>query len=401
MGYEPVFINYVGRHGARHLTKDVNTNIAYKMLMQADSAHGLTADGMRLKQAVFNLTKVEKGNTKSISGEGRNELRALGQRLYTNNSSVFKAPLHFNISYTKEIRTKQSADAFLGGLKSKLRDSIKIDEVTDDTNLRFFDASPAYKLFEEKGVYSPVIEMLEKAVQLEKINTDFCAKIFTAQYLKTLNKETRGQFTNEIFGFATIAYSVLEEAKQNGFQPSDIDFKSFFTCKQILGLAKLDVADDYFKKGPGVDVNGIQVRIAAPLLADFIKTSDAFVKGNDVTADLRFAHAETIIPIAALMGISTADRSTTDITQVDKIWRSALVAPLSSNVQWIFYKKKGSASYLIKILLNEKEAHIDGLPTTGSPYYEWTDLRAFYMEKLQKLSLGLGDDMKAYLQNLR
>src|ERR1700753_1193441 len=57
-GYEPVFINYVGRHGARHLTKDVSTYYAYKTLMQADSAQGLTADGQKLKQAIVNLNKV-------------------------------------------------------------------------------------------------------------------------------------------------------------------------------------------------------------------------------------------------------------------------------------------------------------------------------------------------------
>jgi multiple inositol-polyphosphate phosphatase/2,3-bisphosphoglycerate 3-phosphatase len=44
-GYAPVFINYVGRHGARHLTKDVNVSFAYALLQQADSLQGLSAEG--------------------------------------------------------------------------------------------------------------------------------------------------------------------------------------------------------------------------------------------------------------------------------------------------------------------------------------------------------------------
>src|ERR1700761_7813027 len=173
-GYQPVFVNYVGRHGARHLTKDVNTYYAYKLLMQADSLNALTAEGAKLKKAVVNLNKVEKGNTKSISDEGRAELRGIGERLYTDNSSVFKGSLHFNVAITKEVRTKQSADAFLAGLKSKLRDSVMIDEVTDDVNLRFYDLSPVYKAFEEKGEWTPLYDQLEQSVRVNKIDDDFC-----------------------------------------------------------------------------------------------------------------------------------------------------------------------------------------------------------------------------------
>ncbi|MEI9959097.1 MAG: hypothetical protein WDM90_22915 [Ferruginibacter sp.] len=56
-GYQPVFINHVGRHGSRHLTKDVNTSFIYQLLMQADSANGLSATGKSLKEKVLRLEK--------------------------------------------------------------------------------------------------------------------------------------------------------------------------------------------------------------------------------------------------------------------------------------------------------------------------------------------------------
>jgi multiple inositol-polyphosphate phosphatase/2,3-bisphosphoglycerate 3-phosphatase len=192
----------------------------------------------------------------------------------------------------------------------------------------------------------------------------------------------------------------MEEAKQNGLQQSALNFKQFFTCPQIDALAKIDLADDYYKKGPGIDNNGIQVRIAAPLLADFIKTSDVFIKSGGTTAQLRFAHAETISPIAALMEISAANKASTDINAMGKLWQASKVIPLSSNVQWVFYKKSGSDKYLVKILLNEKEAHITGMKSIGV-YYNWDELRAFYMKKLKLLNVGLDDDMKAYLTNVK
>src|ERR1700761_811333 len=52
-GYSPVFINHVGRHGARHLTKGVESYSAYAILLKADSARALSADGIKLKQMVL------------------------------------------------------------------------------------------------------------------------------------------------------------------------------------------------------------------------------------------------------------------------------------------------------------------------------------------------------------
>jgi multiple inositol-polyphosphate phosphatase/2,3-bisphosphoglycerate 3-phosphatase len=399
-GYKPVFINHVGRHGARHLTKDVSTYFAYKLLMHMDSIHALTAQGEKLWQMVTALDRVEHGNTKSISIEGSLELKGLGERLYTHNSNVFKGPQHFNVTFTKEVRTKQSADAFLTGLKTKLKDSAVINEANDDVNLRFYDLSPVYKKFEEDGPWLKYSLALEKSVHLESLDNEIAGKLFAASYLKTISTEDRKQFVNDIFGFTTIAYSVMEEAKQTGLQPSALNFKQFFTCPQIDVLSKIDLADDYYKKGPGIDNNGIQVRIAAPLLADFIKTSDGFIKSGGITAQLRFAHAETISPIAALMEISTANKTSRDIDEMGKLWQASKVIPLSSNIQWVFYKKSGSDKYLVKILLNEKEAHITGMKSTGV-YYNWDELRTFYMKKLKLLNVGLDDDMKAYLTNVK
>jgi multiple inositol-polyphosphate phosphatase/2,3-bisphosphoglycerate 3-phosphatase len=401
MGYLPVFINHVGRHGARHLTKDVSTYFAYKLLMRADSAHGLTPQGEKLKQMVSALDKVEKGNTKSISAEGKAELEGLGERMYTRYSNVFKNQLHFNVAITKEIRTKQSADAFLTGLKSKLKDSVAIVEYTDDTKLRFYDTAPAYKQFEEDGEWMKYNIALEKAVHLENIDNEIASKLFTSAYLKTLSADNKKQLVSDVFGYATIVYSVMEEVKQPGLTPGAVDFKQFFTCPQILALEKIDLADDYYKKGPGIDNNGIQVRIAVPLLIDFIKTTDMFVKSGAPNAELRFAHAETIAPIAALMEISSANKASKDINTLDKLWQASKVIPLSSNVQWIFYKKVGSDKYLVKVLLNEKEAHITGISNSNSPYYPWDRLRAFYLKKLQSLHVGLNDDMKSYLANIK
>ncbi len=400
-GYLPVFINHAGRHGARHLTKDVNTSGAYALIMKADSANELTAKGEELKQMVLALQKVEKGNTKSISAEGRAELAGIGERMYKNYSVVFKAKPNLNIRITKEVRTKQSADAFLSGFSKNPLPAGSSAEHNDDTNLRFYDLSPAYKKFEDEVDESEPKISFGKEMHLAEINKAIIARIFKPGLLAKLNEKQEEKFVSDIFGFATIVYSLNSEIKEAGFTEKDVDFKSFFTCDELKSLSILDSADDFLKKGPGVDNNGIQVKIAVPLLVDFIKTTDDFITTGKYNAQLRFAHAETIAPFAALLQISGADKASNNITQINKIWQASQVIPLSSNIQWIFYQKKGTAGYLVKILLNEKEVHISGLKTTNFPYYRWKDLRTFYLNKLGRLHVGLSDDMNAYLTGLK
>jgi multiple inositol-polyphosphate phosphatase/2,3-bisphosphoglycerate 3-phosphatase len=401
-GYSPVFINHVGRHGARHLTKDVKTTLAYTLLLQADSANDLTAAGKSLKQMVIALQKIEKGSTKFISAEGKDELSGLGERMYTNYGNVFKGKANLSVAVTKEVRTKQSADAFLQGLNSKLKDTAATKFYNGDTGLRFYDLSPAYKSFEDGVDSSSVILSLQKANHFAEMNKAIISRFFTADFLEKLELEDTQEekFTADVFGFATIVYSLAGEIKQAGYQPADLDFKSLFTCDELGKLGELDSIDENLKKGPGTDNNGIQVRIAVPLLVDFIKTTDGFIKTGTYNANLRFAHAETIAPFAALLQITGADKATTIPSKLIANWQSSQVIPLSANIQWVFYKKAGTPGYLVKILLNEKEVHIDGI-AGASPYYKWSEVRTFYISKLNKLGVKLTDDMGAYLAGIK
>ncbi|MGI4727400.1 MAG: hypothetical protein ACRYGB_02420 [Janthinobacterium lividum] len=64
------------------------------------------------------------------------------------------------------------------------------------------------------------------------------------------------------------------------------------------------------------------------------------------------------------------------------------------------YQQKGSKNYLVKVLLNEKEAHIDGLITKNFPFYNWSDLKAFYLKKLPGWKIKTDADMNLYLKEL-
>ncbi len=399
-GYEAVFINYVGRHGARHLTKEVSTYFGYQLLNRADSAAMLTDDGIKLRELLFKLNKIEHSDIKSISAEGREELRELGKRLYLDNTTVFTRPVGINVALTKEIRTKQSADAFLAGLKSELKDSTLIKERNDNTNLRFYDLSPGYTNFEQKGAWLVPFDSLKKEIHLESMEQHIAARWLKPGFLQKLTYAETDRLINDVFSFENITYSVAKEAEVLGYHANDLDFKSIFTCEELTALGKLDNADGYYKKGPGLKVDGIQVGIAAPLLADFITTTDAFLRSHQVNAELRFAHAETIAPFAAILGIENAAKVSGKVAGVEKTWKAAEVIPLSANIQWIVYRNAKN-EILVKFLLNENEVRIFGLQPAQGIYYSWNNVRTFYMDKLKRMGAPLTGDMKRYLADLK
>ncbi|HVX51677.1 MAG TPA: hypothetical protein VHB48_16065, partial [Chitinophagaceae bacterium] len=61
-GYQAVFINYVGRHGARFLTKPGSDVLVVNVLALADSNNALTATGRNIKQMARRFEEIEKGN---------------------------------------------------------------------------------------------------------------------------------------------------------------------------------------------------------------------------------------------------------------------------------------------------------------------------------------------------
>ena len=118
---------------------------------------------------------------------------------------------------------------------------------------------------------------------------------------------------------------------------------------------------------------------------------------SDRIADLRFGHDDRLGPLHILMGINGADRDPEDPYEVKNIYQNWQTCK-ACNIQLIFYapKKKvkgmakgqwsmvtGQDDVLVKALLNEREATLP-IPTTQYPYYRWSDLRQYYLDKLAR-----------------
>ena len=57
---------------------------------------------------------------------------------------------------------------------------------------------------------------------------------------------------------------------------------------------------------------------------------------------------------------------------------------MAGNIQFVFYRKKGSDDILVKVLLNERETKLP-VQSDVAPYYHWKDVELYYRNKLEAL----------------
>jgi hypothetical protein len=377
-GFMPVFVNHVGRHGSRFFTKAGSDVQVLQVLEQAHKSKGLTNLGEQLLAMTQRFVRLQKGNYENITGLGAIEQQQIGKRLLCNYKHAF-AGKGLEIYATHKVRTQQSAAAFLDTFATYTgRKIYKVLPDSLDTMLRFYDLSPQYQAFKKSAEVRQPVDSLLNDKKTHTFSQAICSRIFTAAF-----KTDAVAFATNLYDVYCGQFSIPVEMKAHGYAAKSIDFTIAFTPPQLQWFAFINGAEDFLQKGAGRNAAGIQATVATPLLADFINTTSAVIDHTKQTdAILRFTHAEAISPFATLLGIPQASVPAASIYQYNRHWSPEAIIPLSANIQWIVYSN--GADYLVKVLLNEREAALP-VPTHQAPYYKWEDVKKYYVNKISML----------------
>jgi hypothetical protein len=195
---------------------------------------------------------------------------------------------------------------------------------------------------------------------------------------------------NSSIGNALEAARVLYElyAISAGMQhETSADFARFMPAAAASVFAQEADAEDFYTKGPGMqEQDGVTYRMAGMLLEDFFLEADVIADGGrQHAAKLRFAHAETIIPLAALMGLKNAAQASPQAllyNYQNNPWRGAEIAPMAANIQWDMYVDQVGHS-LVRLLYNEADSDFKAACDSArisphSHFYDYRKLRVCY-----------------------
>ncbi|MGL4738719.1 MAG: hypothetical protein ACRCW2_14800 [Cellulosilyticaceae bacterium] len=384
-GYKPVYINHIGRHGARYLTNSDGLIRLQETLEDAQIKGALTPAGLTLQKQIARLQEIEKGKYGLLTPSGDQMERGIAKRMYQRFPEVFGKRVDAVSTYVE--RTKESMDTFLEelGRYTNADQFVATSNGKIDPILRFFDLNKEYLAYKVSGDWH---EMVRSYAGRQEVPKRVLSQFFSPAYMGNIKDPLT--LATDLYKAYTNQFDVGENVGLGRyFNP--------WTLKYFWENGNLEA---YLEKGPSIVNQDLPTDIAYPLVADFLITSQQALDEGKRSADLRFAHAETIIPFASLLGIPGASMQTDELGYVPCIWKDYEVAPMAANIQWIFYKKRGTDEILVKVLYNEREVKLP-IPSVVAPYYRWGDVRKYYLQKLQTLQIPWNEPLIEQVKNFK
>jgi hypothetical protein len=291
----------------------------------------------------------------------------------------------------------------------------------DPALLRTWSDSQAYQAYKKSAALQAQLQRLGRDPSLQSaadavlqplLTTAFLQRLQQGQYRFSNNgvlsfQSADGKFTNTLTGdqhtvisngvdasralydLYAIAAGMREELRPQNQQenPASEDFSRFMPQAAAQAFAQAEDAEDFYTKGPGLREQGdVTYRMAGILLDDFFSEADAIDRGDlRHAAKLRFAHAEIVVPLAALLGLPDAAQQASQSQPYDyrnNRWRGAEVAPMAANLQWDMFADQNGHT-LVRLLYNEAEQ--DFKPACDSArivphshFYDYHALRSCY-----------------------
>src|SRR5262249_42774547 len=184
---------------------------------------------------------------------------------------------------------------------------------------------------------------------------------------------------NEVDAAASL--STLYQAAPGLSEEGAWGFDRFIPPSAASWFGYLSDVQEFYGKGPSFAGQTITFKMAQVLQDDLFNAVEAIrAHQSTMLAELRFAHAEILMPLAALMQLPYSDRQAPieqTYTYGTNPWRGSLVSPYTVNIQWDVYAN-AEGDYLVKMLYNERETPFKAACQSiraGCSYYRFDELK--------------------------
>ncbi|MEV7000277.1 histidine-type phosphatase [Streptomyces sp. NPDC093982] len=362
-GFTPVFTENVSRHGSRSATDGEDADLVLALWQEAEAAGALTAKGKQYGPKVQALQEaMSTVGYGDLSGRGKREIQDTAVRMEQRLPGLFKqiagAKEKIDVVSSGQGRAVDSANLYAAAL-ADTDSALKplIGSTRTDVDLLYFHKAAggaAYRdyIANDQRLASTLKSLTDQPTT-HRAARDVLKKLFRGAFVDQLSDDDRVAAATAVYNLYAIAPAMSDESPGG----KGWGMERFISKGDAAWFGYLSDVEDFYEKGPGFVGSDITYKMADVLLDDFFKQVEAKRAGtSDLGAELRFTHAEEIIPLAALMGLPGSTKGATaerPYTSADNAWRGAAVAPLGSNVQWDVFRKGGT--YLVRMLYNEKE----------------------------------------------
>ena len=358
----PIMINHVGRHGARFPASSKYSETLLGALRNAQSNGTLTPAGKDLMRLTEAMVVRVLGRWGALDSLGMAEQRGIAARM------AQRWPMLLG-RHTVEALSSYSPRCIMSMYEfchqlSRMDNKIEVYTSSGRQNsqlMRFFDLSHDYKELRDNGTLAEPID------------------IYTAANI-TMKPLRRVLGNGYKFGADSAEIAMAEYAVLAGLEAMSmkVDVSKYFTPEEYNALWGISNFRHYIQR-TATTVSSVPADIASPLLLDIINTADKFIADSTSVApiQLRFGHAETLMPLLSLMRLKGCYYLTNYFDTVGLHWRDFDVVPMAANLQLIFFRNRAGKVY-VRADLNEQPVPL--IPNDPAIYVPWAKARA-YLER--------------------
>lgn len=364
----PLFVNHIGRHGARFLSSEKKVGGLLADLEAAQASGTLTATGADMASLLASVKERTAGRWGALSPLGEREEAGIARGLdamlpgFFSDGGIVAMATYVPRAVASMYSFCHSLGSFNPGLQMTATSGAEYDSL-----LRFFDTDRRYAAYLKHGDWKRAYDGY------------VAANVPTAPARRLVGD---GLAETRLRVMTMDMYAVLQSLPAAGMETETGRFmtpEEFRACWLADNLKHaLQRTDTRFSCLPG--------KAAATLLSELVGSSDALAGSPDARGTIRglfrFAHAETLMPLFSLMRLPgcTAPEEATPQTMAD-YWNDASVSPLGANLMLIFCAGPSGRIYVRTLLNGRAVAPLPGDPSTMVP---WTRLRGFWLEQAGK-----------------
>ncbi len=362
----PVFINHLGRHGARFLSSEKKVVTLEKSLHKAETIGSLTEYGRKMLQLIAEIRNYTAGRWGALDSLGIAEQNGIGRRLGENYPPLLDGFSSAIATYVP--RAAMSMYSFLHPLTDLNTDfqSEAGEGKRYNSLLRFFTTNPAYIAY----------------LQSEEVNqsiSDFEMKtVPVAPAVRLLGKSFPASDA-ELKKMTMEAYAIVSSLPAAARKSCASEY---FTEDEMILCWKTENYSHYLKRTSADSLSPVS-KSAIPLLEQMIEEADSALSGRSTNKmSLRFAHAETIMPLLSLLEIDGCNAPGIKASKVAEKWYDWYASPLASNLQIVYFISP-SGKIWVRGALNEVPISLTG--SHGSLFASWDDVKNLWKKRIISL----------------
>ena len=373
-GYKPFHISAYARHGSRfHASADKYT-YPLDALARADSAGRLTPLGREVLLTIDTLYRMAHKRIGDLTQVGADQHRGIARRMVRNYPEVFRGTVHVEARSTPILRCVMSMANECMELKRLHPDmTLQCNASHHDYDyLNNHDSCLAHLYAQGQAAHS-FREYSRRTVHPDRL---MAALFNDPQYVSEhVNQQ---ELMPYLFSMAAIVQNL-------DLTPQEADrynLYRIFTPDECFDLWKRWNYRWYLRHAFSPLTHNEVPYMEAHLLRNIILTADTCLASGRRNVTLRFGHDINVMPLACLLHLDDYAFSSDDPDAVAEHWRSYKITPKATNLQFVFYRRKGAPD-MVKVLLNEEEMRMP-LDSPHAPYYYWSDFRKYCEDILHK-----------------